>query len=288
MGVINLSGQLCELTKLDGYPISDAVSVEGVLLNPVPDELKLTLMSYNCGGYYLGSGTNVPTEYMPQFEQILRTIVSKNNCDVMCIQEHHHNFSGDVTAESILSDYYDSFFENGGNTQYGGRLTATRKAVSSNSYWSFSEQGGQGNCLEIVINVAGKDVHILSVHLDWQDQSRQELQAQELIQWASDKEYFVICGDLNSVCRGTQDLDYITVIKPFLDAGYNSANCSKFGFIPTFYKVGDNGDRSSLDQIITSSNIAIRRVWTDKTKYGNSDVGGSIDHLPLCAEIVIY
>lgn len=287
MGVMNLSGQLVELSKLNGYPISDAFSAGGVLLNPVQDELKLTLMSYNCGGYYLGSGTNVPTDYMTQFEQILRTIVSNNDCDVMCIQEHHHNFSGDVTAESILSDYYDSFFENGGDTQYGGRLTATRKAVSSNSYWSFSKQSVQGNCLEIVINVAEKDIHILSVHLDWQDQSRQELQAQELIQWASDKEYFVICGDFNSVCYGIYDLDYLTVIKPFLDAGYNSVNCAKFGFIPTFYMEGDSGDGSSLDQIITSSNITIRKVWTDKIKYGNPDIGERVDHLPLCAELVI-
>ena len=114
------------------------------------------------------------------------------------------------------------------------------------------------------------------------------MQAQELIRWASDKEYFIICGDFNSLCYGIQDLDYLTVIEPFLDAGYNSVNCAKFGFIPTFYMDGDRADGSSLDQIITSSNIAICRVWTDKTKYGNSDVGDRIDHLPLCAEIVIY
>ena len=287
MNTVNLSGESVVLSKLSGYPISDAFSSEGVLLNPVPDGKRLTIMSYNCGGYYLGSGTNVPIDYASQFEDILRTIVSNNDCEILCIQEHYHYFSGDITAESILSDYYDSIFENGGGTQYGGRLTATRKTVLSNSHWSFSQQSIQGNCLEIVVNIAGKDIHILSVHLDWQDQSRQESQVNDLIQWASDKEYFVICGDFNSLCYGINDNDYITVIKPFLDAGYNSANCAKFGFIPTFYMVGNEGNGSSLDQIIVSSNITIRKVWTDKTKYGNSDVGGSIDHLPLCAELVI-
>lgn len=286
MSVLSLSGQLVELSKFNGYPISDVFSVNNLLLNPVQDDLRLTIMSYNCGGYYLGTGTSVPVDYITQFEEILRTIAN-NNCDVMCIQEHHHYFSDNITAESILSDYYDSFFENGGDTGFGGRLTATRKTVSSSSHWSFSQQSNQGDCLETVIDISGKDVHILSVHLDWADQSRQESQTQELIRWASDKEYFVICGDFNSVCYDVHDIDYFSVIKPFIDSGYNSANCARFGFIPTFYVVGNIGDGSSLDQIITSSNIKIRKVWTDKIKYGNPAVGDRVDHLPICAELII-
>lgn len=286
MGIVNLHGEQIEIVRFNSYPIFDAFSINDTLLNPVKDNLRLTLMTYNCGGYYLGTGTSVPTDYVTQFEEILRSIAT-NNCDVMCIQEHHHYFSDDITAESILSDYYDSFFENGGDTGFGGRLTATRKTVSSSTCWSFSQQSNQGNCLETVINIPEKDVHILSVHLDWADQARQESQVQELIKWASDKEYFVICGDFNSVCYDVHDLDYISVIKPFLDLGYNSANCSRFGFIPTFYVVGNLANGSSLDQIITSNNITIRKVWTDKIKYGNSYVGDRVDHLPLCAELVI-
>lgn len=287
MSSVNVSGKLIDLHTLAGNAVTDARSYDGRQIDQVPLSNVFTLMSYNCGGYYLGTGTNVPTDKKSQFEAILRTIVHNNNCDVMCVQEHHHNFSGDVTAESILSDYYASFFENGGDTQYGGRLTATNKTVSSSSHWSFSQQSAQGNCLETVISIAGKEVHILSVHLDWQNQARQELQAQELLNWASEKEYFVICGDFNSVCFGDTDTDYLTVIKPFLDAGYHCANCSSFGFIPTFYMEGNSGDGSSLDQIITSGNIRIHRVWTDQTKRGNAEVGESVDHLPICAELVI-
>lgn len=263
---VNRNGKAIRAVNVNG---SDIGNIAGTL----------TLMTYNCGGYYIGSGTNVPSDKVNLYKGVLHSIMEANSADIMCVQEHWTNFSTGITAESIIREYYDDWGENGGSTTYGGRATASRLPVLSRSYWTFSKVGSQGNCYDTVVNVGGKSVHVLSIHLDWVQQDRQALQVRELLTWAADKEYFVICGDFNSECTARSGEDWYSVLKPFEDVGYTLGNGGKFGF-----KITSAG--YALDNIITSPNIVIEKVWRDETKLHTEGVE-AVDHLPLCARMVV-
>jgi len=78
-------------------------------------------------------------------------------------------------------------------------------------------------------------------------------------------------------------------MKQFIDAGYNSLNCSpQHGFLNTWTSGKDtSGTWYCLDQIITSANLALKSVTVDQTKLNYLDGENSIDHLPVIAVIEI-
>ena len=100
-----------------------------------------------------------------------------------------------------------------------------------------------------------------------------QLRIQQMIdikELCAKEDYFIAFGDFNT---GDSN-DFQT----FRDAGFNMANHSTFGSINTVDRVDEH---NPIDNIITSSNIAITNAYSMYEWIGNSD------HLPIVAELTI-
>ena len=80
------------------------------------------------------------------------------------------------------------------------------------------------------------------------------------------------------------------MIKPFIDAGYNVANCSdQHGFIDTWTNGKDTtGTWYPHDNIITSADFTMSNVRRDTTKITEAAIQDKIiDHVPLICELTL-
>lgn len=253
----------------------------------------IKVMSYNVGNWYIGSGTNVPTAKKSEYEQLIRDILTNNDCDIVAFQEYWSTFCADgTTAVSILDDYYSSIDTIDGTTTYMGKGICMNMVPKTKVTQSYTQQSGTHKRFRVnVVEINNHDVYIISCHLDWSNKTIQYSQVQDLLNYVSDKDYFIICGDFNPTIRVTEDrtgTDYINVAKPFIDAGYNMANW-KNSFIATAFNgtgLDDSTSISCLDNIITSANILIFNVQTDIEKLIDN-VLDKIDHIPIVATLVI-
>ena len=136
-----------------------------------------------------------------------------------------------------------------------------------------------------------KTIAFFNTHLEASGyESHKVAQAAELFNAFQNEEYFIITGDFNTVCKSVNDTEYTTIMKQFIDARYNSANCSnQFGFNDTWTSGSTaSGTWYPCDHIITSENIEIHNVIVDTTKIdAASQTGQSIDHLPIIAFLKI-
>lgn len=115
---------------------------------------------------------------------------------------------------------------------------------------------------------------------------RQAKQLQELVQ---QEEYFIITGDFNTICKDTSHEEYELIMKPFLDMGCHSVNCSpEFGFTNTWtdqYTLTESNGYPT-DHIIVSKNIKIVNHVYDTYKL-DLNIDWNIDHIPVIAEVKI-
>lgn len=160
--------------------------------------------------------------------------------------------------------------------------------ITSKSYDANHYEGKRGY-QKMYFTFNGKRIALFNTHLETHTGTTYQYpQAQELFDAVSEEEYFIITGDLNTVCESVNDAQYINVVKPFVDAGYNVANCCKrFGFNDTW----TSGTYASTswyqpDNIITSANITMANMVVDMTKV-ELQTELAIDHLPVIAYLKI-
>ena len=128
------------------------------------------------------------------------------------------------------------------------------------------------------VTVNGHEIAIYCVHLQpsssglGSPEIRQQAYA-ELIEMAGKDEYAIIMGDMN--CISVDEFQIMT------DAGFNMANCGRFGAFNT-YEYGNATDNiCAIDNIFTTSNIEIAYA---ECEY---DMVGGSDHYPLSAYLMI-
>ena len=281
------------VADVDNDDIDLDVLAKNVLITPLvsdsPQEIlgnTLTVMTYNVGFWYKRNGINA----------MQNSIFDSINADLIGMQEWRKsipNYSGSVSEDkginvwkSILKDYpYYHITE-----RYNYKAIASKVMLSDVADYDFvnvPEDESRGYS-KATFNWNGHDVLWINTHLSTSSEEEYKIaQAQELLALVENEDYFIITGDLNTVCLNTTDAEYISIIKPFVDAGYNTANCSsEFGFIGTWTEYTTDVNTKPCDHIITSSNITISKVLRDTTKLWYND-GNSIDHFPLIAVLTI-
>lgn len=222
---------------------------------------------------------------------VLKNIIDKYEPSVIALQEF-------VTSVNAISVYRTLF----ANYPYYYYYTGATNPICIVSKYEFDDVTGvvyqdqesyenRGYILAH-ITVNNNSVALLNTHLEIlpsADSSRttRTAQAAELLTAMQGEEYAICCGDFNSAdCFNVDGLDYIGSIKPFIDEGYHSANCSnQHGFLKTWYDgytISASSDAWCLDQIITTSNIDIDNVIVNKDK-NDSDNASELDHFPLVA-----
>ena len=109
----------------------------------------------------------------------------------------------------------------------------------------------------------------------------------DLLAFLKGLDHFILAGDFNidlSEQETTGD-QYQNSVQRFIDAGYNVGNCV-VDWIPTYFGTSSPTGGKFTDQIVTSPNITIKRIYADTTKLTDG-ITDKIDHLPLIAELII-
>lgn len=289
--IYNVNGEtFSPAYNVSGENIIAAYNVSG---NQVfPNGKLLKVMTYNVGGWYIGSGANVPTTYDSQYYALQNAIIGGQNADILCIEEYWNNFSSNRTARSLLEQYYPYIEARNGNTTYFGRAICSKYPITSYTQHLFTGEAKRYYDTA-TINVDGTSVSVLVTHLGLTTEER-VTQAAELRTYIETLDNVILCGDFNTAyamgTSGEDSEEYTTVWLPFINAGYHLANCSdENGFHGTYWKYGQS-KWLNLDNIVTSANISILSVSTDQTKVTNpvsADPNWIRDHIPLVAEIAV-
>lgn len=234
-------------------------------------DFDLTVMTYNVQFF---SGRNT--------ENTAAQIVSYYKPDIAGIQE-----LGSVSSIPPMVDAVFSGYECELGIQTNKSLTASRIPLSNYEVNLYKNNAGETRGYQkAYITVKGRQILWINTHHATSSYEAQKVaQAEELFNLVKNEPYFIITGDFNTVCKSTDDNEYKTIMKQFIDAGFNSANCSEqFGFINTWTSAAEMTQTNGYpcDHIIT--NLEIVRVIPDEIKI---KTGGSsaLDHIPLIAKL---
>lgn len=245
-----------------------------------PKENSLTVMSYNLQYF---NGLNGDTEMQED-------ILEEYNPSVVAMQEFRADKIVSPKEAPFSSKYWNIFI---GNERLPTAF-ATNYGLSNVTAHSFTNQvsGEDKGYVTAEMKFKGKTIFLVSVHLTAADETYKVLQAAELYSLVQTKETFILMGDFNtSTCTSTSATQYTNMIKQFVDAGYNVANCSEqHGFKYTWYQQSttSSGLKEPDDNIITSADFTMTNVRTDTIKV---EAAGSqskkIDHVALICELTL-
>lgn len=234
-------------------------------------------------------------------EAMQRDIIANNNPDIIGFQEFSYSDSTPAIAANMLASY--QYISRSNPWHYMAMASKTTKIndlvldmYQHQDRGTDGQQRESARCyMKAYIYVNNKRVAWFNTHLSYiQDTPGIEAkrgQMQELFNLVRDEERFIITADFNNTALSVSGEDYIQMFKPFVDAGYNLANCTeKTGFNKTWGSsttaTSQNELNYATDCIITSGNIDIVKVEYDMTKFNNLD-GNQIDHIPIIAKLYI-
>lgn len=279
--------------SIEGQIIDTAYDISGSLLNMAYDSdgnqiysaSDLKVMSYNVGGWYDGSGTNVPTASDSEWYAMQNGIIADNDADIICFNEYWNQFSANRTALSMLSQYYPYIEARNGNSQYFGRAIASKYPIESYTQNQYTQDTDRYYD-KAVINVNGTLINVIVTHLGLTVANRQA-EALQLFNYVQSLDTVIVCGDMNINIHSQTDSEWVNCYKQFIDAGYHMANCSDadFGFKDTYYRYSED-NWWPFDNIIVSSDITIDSVYVDMTK-AEEALAPKLDHMPIIANLTI-
>lgn len=272
-----------------GKTISVAYDREETIV--FPDALRV--MEYNVGGWYIGSGTNVPANADATWYALQDGIISRQDADILCICEYWSQFSKTGrTAQSVLLPYFRYIHEEDGTAKYHGHAICSKYPIRSYTTHIYTDSVSDTNKRyydEAVINIRGANVHVFVTHLHASDIPKRIQEAGELFDYVQTlTEPFIVCGDFNSPLHDPFSSQNTGVYQQFLDEGCTIANGGSHGILNTACNSANwDNDKFAIDNIICSPGFIINNVWTDEEKTTDSNVlaTNKIDHIPIIAEI---
>ncbi len=270
---------------LNGDMPSLAYDIEGNLVY-TKEPITLKAMTYNVGQWWCGTGSNVPAEKDEMYYALQNGMIQNVNADVLFLNEYRDEFSETGrTALSLLEQYYPYIeTRSGGKGLYIGRAICSKYPLLNYQTHSYNNGNYYYDSADILVD--GIPITIVVTHMPTVEDSRLAC-IPVLISFLKQKSRFICCGDINTLdCRSESGADYTNMIVPLLDAGFNLANCSEFGFLVTYSDTPSGTYVGCLDNIITSPNISINSAHVDTTKL-TDDITDRVDHMPLIAELEI-
>lgn len=279
---------------LYGSAIATAYDVNGESLESAYDlsgnqiyssSITLKIMTYNVGQWYYGSGTNVPAAKDSDYYALQNGMIQQINPDILCIQEYWKQFSKlPRTAISMLQQYFPYIHEQGGNSGYFGRCVCSKYPISNYTVRTYSAEANRyyDSC---TITVNGTPITVTNTHPSVDTQDHRDAELVELINYLQTQTLFIACGDYNTAITSDDktNIQWIKNIKPFLDAGFKSANCDDV-FYYTASDIPDGTWNGCLDNVIVSSNIDILSAYVDETKR-TDNLPERIDHMPFVVTV---
>ena len=276
--------QLTAVYDVDATDLDIAYDVDGtVVFRKEEEPLTLKVMTYNVGGWYTGTGDNVPSASDAAYYALQNGIISSQDADILCLEEYWTTFSkSGRSALDMLAQYYPYIHTEQGTTKYWGHVIASKYPIESYTKNTFASES-QRYFDKAVINANGTLLNVIVTHLGLTPEIR-VTQSKELFDYVETLDNVILCGDFNINIENAEYFadDY----QQFVNAGYHLANGGALGTFDTYCGSTDWTTAIPIDQIITSSNIAIDAVMADMTKTTDAIVD-TIDHIPLIAEVTI-
>lgn len=285
MAIYDANGQvLTHVYDSEGNELRSAYDVEGNLIFTL-ETFPLKVMTYNVGGWYTGTGTNVPSAEDAVYYSLQNSIIESQNADILCLEEFWNVFSKTGrTALSLLEQYYPYIHTENGTNQYFGRAICSKYQITNYVTNAYSNESARYfDRAEVSVN--GITLNVLVTHLGLTAENRQP-QALQLFNYVKNYSNVILCGDFNIPITSISDSEYVNCYKQFVDAGYHLANGGDFGFVKTYCGNADWTDTLAIDQIIVSPTISIESVTVDSTKI-NDSINATVDHIPLIAQLAI-
>ena len=293
MSVYDKNGRaLNTIYNKDGTSISSAYDINGNIVFSRDTTIKVA--TYNVGQWYLGNHDNVPVNLDSTYYALQNGMISSINADILLLEEYTKQFSKlPRTAISMLEQYYPYIHEQGGDNPTAstsvGRCVCSKYPITNYTTHTYT-QGSPFYFDSCNITIGDNVFMVIVTHLHWASgltDSIREQEIAELINFASDYSNVIIGGDFNtalstSLTEAQYQYAYNAFVKPFIDAGFNSANFKDFGNMVTC--IDGSNVEYLLDTIYTSPNISITNAYVDTTKETDQIVE-KIDHMPLVATI---
>jgi endonuclease/exonuclease/phosphatase family metal-dependent hydrolase len=271
----------------DGEELDTAYNADGEVIYSKSSPNLVSVMSYNMQWFRDING----------YASMFNTILSKYDPLIIGAQEFRSGTYGIGTISGVdpvtflNGKGYSHIYETTGLDN--GNAVISKIASDGNvptivfkeNHYTGTDLGYQ----KAYFTINEKKVAFFNAHLATSDyESDKVSQAKELFDAVQLEESFILTGDFNTVCKSVNDTEYTTIMKQFVDAGYNIANCTAdAGFNGTWTSGNSEGGTwYPCDHIITSADIAINRVVFDRTKI-ELDTGLSIDHIPVIAYLEI-
>jgi endonuclease/exonuclease/phosphatase family metal-dependent hydrolase len=244
------------------------------------------VMSNNVGGWYNGTGMNIPQEYASEFIACHQEILKKYKPDILACQEFQNPISEYKTAEYYFFDeYYCNVAQSRVGDAYLSMALCTSRSMEyvGDTTYTF----GTGRYYQkSYITLNGRKVCVINTHMTVPSTHGEwavEADFKELLSVVENEEYFIILGDFNIDLSNKTSNFYLNTYQKAIDKGYKLCNGGEFGDLVTY-----SPDNQPIDNIIVSANINIKSVMVDKTKEKYSTITGlGIDHYPLVAYLEI-
>lgn len=248
----------------------------GSLASPL---VKLRVGTYNIGHFNLGvsASSRVTNETLDTWVGNYHGTLNNAALDILCMQEYEPNIVAGKPAK-------DWVFNNFKRNAIGVKNDANCNALFSNIAMGeaisadFVEHQQDRYFIYTTIKVGGKDVKLISTHLDFhgaEGTAIRHAQMAQLIDHFEDEDYVILCADFNINNDNLTDWDILR------NAGYTLANMGYAGEIITCpYSAGtDNVINMKLDNICVKG-FAISGVKT----FGTLEMS---DHYGLQADLTL-
>ncbi len=248
-----------------------------------------TVMTYNVGQWYNGSGLFMSEEQFPKYLELHKNIIDTYSPDILCVQEYCEGIMpGKSARDNLLTmerfPYMETAKSHNSNYNYVGKAICSVFPIEESTNSTFVTNGTHDspNYEKAYVWLSGRRVCIISAHPSAHPAAAlQELHT--LVDDLRDEEYFIVCADTNV---NLLDFGYkaaLTAMFEIYGVDCKLANGSDFGTHITHPNTG-----KAIDNIITSTNIVIKSVTVDKQKdafYGDDLT--NVDHYPMVAELYV-
>ena len=250
--------------------ISGAAAPEpGIPETPAPTILRVA--QWNIGHFSLGRrnrSTIVPDASDARAAEY-RAKIDALGVDFLGVSEFDPVFdtAGTPSEEAVFAGFPSHVV--GPKNSYQCNAVFSRFPCIRSEIVDFDQRGQQTYFVDAVYEIAGKEVHVVQTHLDWNASEKatdaRPTQIRQLIRHFRDMPYVILCGDFNVCGAG----EYFT----FLQAGWKLANCGpEAGCLDTH--VSDDRRmpcrRFPLDNVIVRG-FRVKDVALDDVDFALSD-----------------
>lgn len=278
-----------DVTYDDKTDVRDILKIRKYLADIVVSLSKrYTVMSYNAGMWYNGSGFMVPDQQASKFLELNRGLIENNSPDILCIQEYCCNMSSQVSAAEFLSGKYKYVETAKGESQYlnyVGKAICTNERLEDADNFSLENNGvyDSPNYERAYVYLNGRRVCVVSAHFAAHPYLAM-LELQGLVNTIKNEPYFIICVDANVDVKDKANYDAVMSVFESNSVECSIANGGEYGTFVT-YPFAD----TAIDNVITSKNIKIDSVKVDdcKDELLYADGRDDRDHFPLIVSFYV-